>query len=124
MITIKHRYGDFQLKGIDARIKPKSLLELVEKGIELPDDVNSFEIDAKIAVTKNGERFFLGKQEDIVFKHRILLTDEVEDKKAVEKLVGQKTEKMDKNIRVFSREDWNNFSEIIKIKEREQELTL
>ena len=124
MVTIKHRFGDFQAKGIDAYLKSKSLLEFVEKGVELPGDVNSFEIDAKIAVTKNGGRFFLGKADEIVFKHRILLTDEVEDKKAVEKLVWQKVEKMDKNIRVFSREDWNSFSKIIKIKEKEQELTM
>lgn len=125
MITFKHRYGDFKLKGIDSYTTPKSMLQLVEKGVELPDDVNSFEIVAKIAVTKHGKRTFLGKKEDVVFSHRVLLTDEVENRKKVEKLVGQKVENMAKNIRVFSREDWNEFSDIVKIKEsKEQELSI
>lgn len=124
MITIKHRFGDFKLKGIDAYTRAKSMLEVVERGITLPDDVNSFEIIARIAVTKNGERKFLGKKDEIVFSHRILLSDEVEDKKAVEKIVGQKVEKMDKKIRAFTKEDMSSFSKIIRFKPTQKDLTI
>lgn len=121
MITVKHRFGDFKLKSIDAYTKPKSMLEVVERGISLPDDVNSFEIVARIAVTKDGKRKFLGKKEDVVLSHRILLTDEVENKKSVEKIVGQKSERMNKNIRAFTKDDLTRFSKIIRFRKAKKE---
>lgn len=124
MITIKHRFGDFKLRGIDSYVKPKSMLEIVQKGVTLPDDVNSFEIVARIMVTQNGSKRFFNKKEDVVFSHRILLTDDVENKKVVEKLVGKSVDKMDKNIRAFTREDFNEFSKIIKIKPKQDELSI
>ena len=96
------------------------MLEIVEKGVLLPDDVTSFEIIAKIMVTKNGKKEYFNKKEDMVFNHRILLTDEVETKKHVEKIIGKKSE----NVKAFTREDFNNFSKLIKIKEKEEELTI
>ena len=124
MISIKHRYGDFKLKGIDAYADPKAILEINKNGITLPDDVNSFEIVAKIAHYKNGKRKFDKKQSDILFSHRILFTDAVEDKTTVESLVGQPIERMDKKIRVFSRKDFENFSQIIRFKQKENEVGL
>lgn len=124
MITIKHRYGDFQLKGIDAYTDPKAILEFNEKGITLPDDVNSFEIIARTAHYKHGKRKFDKKQSDILFSHRILFTDAVEDKTTVEKIVGKPVEKMDKKIRVFARDDFEKFTQSIRFKQKENEVEL
>lgn len=121
MITIKHRYGDFKLKGIDNYTSPKSILEIIEKGITLPDDVNSFEIIARIAYYKHGKRKFLKKQDDIIFSHKVLLTDEVENRQEVENIVGQPVEKIDKKIRVFSRDELESFSDIIRFREAKNE---
>ena len=121
MITIKHRYGDFQLKGIDAYTKPKSLLEINEKGVTLPDDVNSFQIDARIQVEKNGKLIYLNKADNVVFSHRILFDDFREDKKVVEDIVGKKIDKMDKRIRAFKRSDFIKFGKLIKFKTAKKE---
>ena len=85
VITIKHRCGDFKLKNIDAYCKTKSMLEVVEKGVNLPEDVTSFEITAKLLVTKDGKKYYFKKKEDVIFDHRILLTNEAEDKETEEK---------------------------------------
>jgi len=124
VITIKHRCGDFKLKNIDAYCKTKSMLEVIEKGVTLPEDVTSFEITAKLLVTKDGKRYYFRKKEDVIFDIRILLTNKAEDKKKVEKIVGKDIYKKDKNIRAFSKEDFNEFSKLIKIKEKEAELTV
>lgn len=124
VITIKHRCGDFKLKNIDAYCKTKSMLEVIEKGVTLPEDVTSFEITAKLLVTKDGKKYYFKKKEDVIFDYRILLTDEAEDKKQVEKIVGKDVNKMDKNIRVFTREDFDEFCELIKIKEKKEELSV
>ena len=116
MITIKHRYGDFQAKGIDAYTKPKSILEINEKGISLPDDVTSFQIDARIAVEKDGKLEYLKKSENTVFSHRVLFDDFVEDKRVVEDIVGKKIEKISDNIKAFTRDDFQKFSKLIKFK--------
>ena len=124
MISIKHRYGDFKLKGIDDYTTPKAILEVNEKGVTLPSDVNSFEIVAKIAHYKHGKRKFDKKQSDILFSHKILFTDAVEDKATVESLVGQPIERMDKRIRVFAKDDFESFSEIIRFRPAEKEVLL
>lgn len=124
MITIKHRYGDFQAKGIDAYTKPKSILEINEKGISLPDDVTSFQIDARIVVERNGKLEYLNKKENTVFSHRILFDDFVEDKKVVEDIVGKKIEKMSGKIRAFTRNDFVKFSKLIRFRSESKELEL
>ena len=112
-------------KGIDAYTKPKSILAVNEKGINLPDDVTSFQIDARIAVEQNGKLEYLKKKENVAFSHQVIFDDFVEDKKVVEDIVGKKVEKISDKIRAFSRANFEKFSKLIKFKPiKKDELSL
>ena len=121
MFTIKHKRGNINIKGNEGYAEPKAILEIIDKGLTLPADIDSFEIVARVAYYKHGKRKFLKKEEDILFSHKVLFTDEAEDIRAVEKLVGQPISKMDKKLKVFSKADFEQFSEIVRFKENRKE---
>lgn len=115
MITVKYRCCNLKIKGADYHLKPKSMLYLVDTGINIPDDAIAFQIDAKFAVTRDGKITYFNKKDDIIFSEKILFTNYANNTRFVEMKAGKKVEKM-KDLKVFSKQDLAEVSKLIKFK--------